>query len=227
MIVSIHQPEHLPYLGFFNKMSRCDKYVILDDVQYTKNNFQNRNKIISKNNQEIWLTVPVSIKNHTKKTIKDIKVANVGNWQKKYLKTIEQVYSKHKYFELYIDEIKGIICKDYTYLIDLNMDFICFFRNIFNISNELLFSSTLDINSFKSDRIVDICRVLDATVYLSGNGAKGYLNKDLFENENIKLVFQDYQHPTYESKNFMPYLSSIDLAMNCGPGSEKIIKNFK
>ena len=226
MIVSIHQPEHLPYMGFFNKMARCDKYVILDDVQYTKNNFQNRNKIISKQSKELWLTVPVNIKKHIQKEIKDMRIANISNWKKKYISTIEQTYSKHRYFNLYIDELKDLITQEHNFLIELNMSLIYFFRNIFNISTEMIFSSSLSINSTKTIRIVDICKKLNGTVYLSGNGAKQYLDETLFQENAIDLAYQNYEHPVYEARNFVPYLSSLDLIMNCGMESEKIVKKF-
>jgi len=224
VIVSIHQPEHLPYLGYFNKMARCDKYIILDDVQFTKNNFQNRNKIIDKNNHETWLSVPVEMKNHTQLLIKDMKIANIANWQKKYIKTIEQIYSKHEYYHKYIEEIKSIIIKHNKYLIDLNMAFIYFFRNTFNIDSKIIFSSSLNVNSVKNERVIDLCKSVGATTYLSGNGAKNYLDSNSFSENGLELIYQDYEHPSYNSKNFMPYLSSLDLLMNCGEDGENIVK---
>lgn len=225
MIVAIHQPEHLPYLGFFNKMSRCDIFVMLDDVQFTKNNFQNRNRVLSTNQKDLWLTVPVQTKGHTQNHIRDIVISRAGNWKKKYIKTIRQCYSKHPYFGRYFEAVEGIMNQEHTLLLDLNMAWIKFFRASLQIDNQVVFSSELNINSKKTDRLVDICKHLNATQYLSGDGAKAYLDERVFNEVDIDVRYQSFVHPEYPSKHFKPYLSCIDLLMNCGDESGSIVRS--
>jgi hypothetical protein len=215
-IITIHQPEHLPWCGYFNKMRLSDHYVILDDVQYKKNNFQNRNRIIS-NTGVKWLTVPVQIKGHINKTIEDMLV--VDGWEKKYYGLFEQSYKNHPYFIKYKDEIKEIIYSSNNRIIDINMRFIEFFRAIFKITTPVTFSSSLSVNTTSTPRLVDICSKLNGDEYLAGIGSYEYLDTSLFNRNDIKVStheFQPMQYSQLGSEIFIPYMSCVDLIMNVG-----------
>lgn len=168
MKVAIHQPEHFPYMGFFNKMESADLFIILDDVQYTKNNWQNRNRFLNTNKVEEFFTVQLEKDPH-KKLIKDVLTVN-GPWRNKNPKKIKQNF--------------GIDIKDifqYKKLIDINMASIRWGANKLNIKTPILFSSMFNITTSGTQRIVDICSSVNATKYLSGPGAKKYLDTTLFK----------------------------------------------
>ncbi len=167
MRVAIHQPEHFPYMGFFDKMRSSDLFIILDDVQYTKNNWQNRNRFLNKNNVEEFFTVQVE-KNANKKHIKDVLTVN-GPWRSKNPKKIKQNFN--------ID-IEHMF--QYKKLIDINMESIRWGALQLNINTPILFSSMLNISTSGSQRLADICSNVNATEYISGNGGKAYLDESLF-----------------------------------------------
>lgn len=225
MLVTIHQPENLPWLGFFHKMNLADRYVILDTVQFTKNNVQNRNKIFSENNDFSWVSVPVSLKGHTSLTLKDTLISNENNpkWKKTYWGKIENTYRKHPYFKEYSEELKGIILEDCTKLVDFNMKIVQFFRDKLGINTEIIMASDLGVTGARSDLLLDICKKTEATTYLSGPSGRDYLNKEIFAESNIGLDYHQFNHPTYEAKRFVKYLSTLDLLMNCGPESREIL----
>lgn len=167
MKVTIHQPEHFPYMGFFEKMKISDIFVILDDVQYKKNNWQNRNKFLNKNKVEEFFSVQVE-KGATKKNIKDVKVVE-GSWKTKNIKKIKQNFN--------IDTTQ---IYSYNKLIDINMASIKWAMEQLNINTPLIYSSSLSISTKGTQRLVDICEKLKATEYISGEGGKSYLKENLF-----------------------------------------------
>ena len=186
MIIAIHQPEHFPYAGFFQKMEACDLFVILDDVQFTKNHFQNRNRFLNKNNIEEWFTIPIPSSSNTK-LIKDIMILDQSNWQKKITTKILQ--------NLKIDVSE--VYKTSNNLLHLNMASINFIRQKLSIDTPMIFSSTLNIESKKSSRLLDICKNLNATTYISGRGGIDYLEQDLFIKNNIELKIFNPQVKDY------------------------------
>ena len=212
MIITIHQPEHLIWLGLIDKIFRADVFVVLDNVQFRKNYFQNRNKIKTKDGWA-WLTVPV--KKHPLKTkIKDIEISYNHNWVQGYLDLIRRNYKKTKYFTNYFPELEKIILKKYKYLADLNLELIKFILKHFKIETKVVRVSELKLSENKSgsDLILEICQKLSAETYLSGTSGKDYLNIYDFESAGIKVIFQEFD---YSDET----LSSIDLLFNYGPKS--------
>ena len=184
MKIAIHQPEHFPYMGFFEKMKSADLFVILDDVQYKKNNWQNRNKFLNKNGVEEFFSVQVE-KEATKKLIKDVNVVD-GVWRKKVIKKLQQ--------NLDID-VSYIYSHDK--LIDINMNSIMWVREKLNINKPIIHSSDLYINTKSTQRLVDICNEVGATEYISGEGGKDYLDKSLFK--DIKIIYSKPKLKNYYS----------------------------
>ena len=222
-IVSIHQPGYIPWLGFFKKIEYSDVFVFLDDVQYVKNGYQNRNKIKTEKG-EMWLTIPTTRKFKT--ILKDIKIDNTSRWKEKHSKSIVQNYSKAKFFNKYWEDMSIFYQKDYEYLIDFNMEIILFLMKKFEIKTKILFSSELEISTEGSERILDICKLLNAEKYLSGILGKAYLNEDDFIKNNIKVEYQNFQHPKYSQcyPPFVTHMGAIDLLFNEGVKSEEILK---
>ena len=137
MRISIHQPEHMPWLGFFHKMASCDVFVLLDNVQFKKNNWQNRNRIVEWDGSLVWLTVPVLIKGHMETTIKDIRINNEISWRRKYWGRLRGAYCKHPYYDMNEEVLEGIIFGEDTFLRNLNYRLILFFRKALGIKTKI------------------------------------------------------------------------------------------
>ena len=209
-IIAVHQPEHLPWAGYFLKMMRCDIWVNLDCVQYSKNQYQNRNKIIDRNGQTLWITVPILQKGHTTNTIRGMKIANNSTWKRKYLKTILLNYSSYPFFKNYYPKLEEIIFSADENLSSLNISLIIFIKNILEINPTIIHAFDLNPNGKKNCLIIDLCKKLGGTKYISGNGAKKYINVSQFNEKNIDVVFN-------ETPDFLPKVSIIDLLFRHGP----------
>lgn len=219
MIIAIHQPNYLPYLGFFDKMKQADIFVIYDDAQFNKEDFQHRNKIRIYHGWK-WLTVPVEKK---LLPIKEIKIKNeVVNknikWSDSHLRDIKDNYKDTAFYTKYINEIETIYKKKYENLIDLNMSFINFFKSIFGIKAKFIFSSELNLSSKGTQRLIDIVELLGGDTYLSGPMGRNYLDVSLFEKKGIEVKFQGFKHPLYKQRyeTFIPNMSAIDALFCTG-----------
>jgi len=179
MRIAIHQPEHFPYMGFFQKMQSVDLFVILDDVQYTKGGWQNRNKFLNKNNVEEFFTVQVE-KKANKKLIKDVNVID-GPWRRKVIKKIQQNFGV---------DLSCVYDKDK--LLEMNLCSIEWGRDKLNIDTEMIMSSDLNIETTKTQRILDICKSVGASEYVCGQGCidpkyGAYLDMSLFANMKLTV----------------------------------------
>ncbi|HLP86292.1 MAG TPA: WbqC family protein [Candidatus Paceibacterota bacterium] len=226
MIVTIHQPEHLVWLGLISKISKSDIFVVFDNTQFKKNYFENRNKIKNKDGW-MWLTVPV--KDHSLSAeIKDIEISYNTNWQRKYLNTLQTNYSKSPFFKVYFNKIESIINKKHKLLIDLNLEVLLFLLESFGFNKKIIKSSELHIpQDIKngSDICLEICKSLKADTYLSGISGKDYLNLDDFEKVGIKVIFHNFNHPVYDQLwgDFIPGMSSLDALFNLGEKAKELI----
>lgn len=175
MIVTIHQPEHFPYDGFFQKMSRADLFVVLDNVKFRKNYFQNRNKIKSRSGDDLWITVPVE-KSADSKDIRDVMTSTDPNWRKKVSKTIQEnlgVDLKHVY--------------EHDKLIDINMSSIKWCMDKMGIKKQMVMSSSLEVSGSKSELLVNILKRVGAKKYLSGPSGRDYLDLNLFDGIEVEF----------------------------------------
>lgn len=225
MIVTIHQPEHMPWPGFFDKVSRADLFVILDNVQFRKNYFQNRNKIRTANGSS-WITVPV---NRTIETlINEVRIADDAGWKKRWWNTIYLAYKRSRYFDMYAGDLEKAMTIDTGLLSELNINLIkCLFR-FMGISTRVQIASELGAQGKGSDMLLDICKKVGADGYLSGISGKEYLKIDDFSREGIAVNFQEFHHPIYKQlyEPFMPCMSVIDLVFNYGSASLEVIKGL-
>jgi len=224
MIPAAHQPQFLPWIGYFHKMANCDIFVYVDDVQYKKGEFQNRNKIRVAEGW-IWLTVPVITKGKLDQKIKDVEINPNHEWKIKHLKSIEYAYKSAKYYKDYIGDVSSFYNTSWEKLNLASMHLINLFRNKLNINNQTHFSSEFNITTTRSQRLVDLCKTTGADTYLSGQGAKEYLDESLFSKNKIKVIYQAFKHPVYSQvyQPFEPYMSVLDLLLNCGPESREIL----
>ena len=226
MIVAIHQPEFMPWLGFFNKMKRADLYIIFDHVQFKKRYFENRNRIKAKD-QYLWVTLPVKSKNRYLQSILDVEIYNGSDWQRKIWEKIRHSYVKTEFFDEFSNSLKNLIFeKKYEKLIDFNLSFIEWARKVLEITTPMKLSSALGMSEYKSSGLIfEICRRVGANQYLCGPSGKDYLDLDQFKAAGIEIIWQEYKHPEYTQwrGKFIPYLSILDAIFNCGLNCRDII----
>ena len=225
--VIIRQPGYLPNLGFFKKIQSCDTFVFLDDVQFVKDRFDNRNQILSKSGK-IWLTVPLK-RPVFKKNLNEIVISNENDWNLDHLNLIHDAYVNSKFFDMYWNSIKQILEKRWEKLIDLNMVLIDYFISILDLETTTVYSSKLKKSSNQSQRLLDICNYCNASCYISGVSGKEYLNEEIFRKSGVKVIYENFQHPIYTQlyKPFEQNLSILDLLFNEGDNSRKILNETK
>ena len=217
MKVAIHQPNHLPYLGFFHKMLHCDVFVIHDDAQFNDSDYQHRNRIRTHDGWT-WLTVPVERKEIPINEVSIKNSVNIGKrlWSKAHFEIIEGWYKKAPYFSSYKDDLLEIYEKKYNKLVDLNMALIHFLIKAFDIDIKIDYSTNYTFDSKSTQRIVDTVRAVGGDVYFSGPMGKDYMDMSLFT--DIKVEFQQFEHPVYSQcyDGFEANMSAIDALFNLG-----------
>ena len=215
---SIHQPQYLPWFFYFQKILESDFFVFLDNAQFQKNGIQNRNKIKNKDG-ELWLTVPVKRSLDTK--INEVEIENTKNWKKKHLKTIEESYSKSKFYNYYKKEFEEIYGSNFSRLSSFNIELIKFFLKKMNINTKIILGSEMSVTGNKSQLLLQICQRLQSKTYLSGYGGKDYLDENLFQDKKIKIKYIqykeiiDYEQP-YQKLGHIKNLSILDFLFNVG-----------
>lgn len=227
MIAAGHQPNYLPWLGFFDKMSKCNVFIIEDNVQYEQQGFQNRNKVKTFMGVK-WLTVPVE---HEGKPVRmdEVKVANKAekNWASRHWLTVKYNYCKAPYWSDYADFFEQTYSQMWDRLIDLNMHMIYGVKKFLKIETPIVLASSLNVSGKKSDFVLEQCKTLGATTHLSGTGGRDYLDLESFSRAGIKVVFQDFRHPVYQQLHgdFVPDLSAVDYLFCTGARDWGIMVN--
>jgi len=227
MICSIHQPQSFPWLGYFAKIMTSDTFIFLDNVQYKKNEYQNRNRI-KYDDKAHWLTIPV--KYRFGQYINEVEINNTVNWRRKVINSLQTYYAKSPYFNQFFPIIKELINKDYTSLNIFNIDFTLWVLNFMEINTQTLISSQIiSTDTFRelprSEKLMMLVHKTEASTYLSGQGGKEYLDEDIFKKNNINIHYQKYIHPKYtqNGEEFVSHLSILDLLFNEGKNSKSII----
>jgi len=218
MRVSIHQPQYLPWYPYFQKIIASDLFIYLDTVDFQKNGLQNRNKILT-NSGPAWLTVPV--KQKLKQKIIDTKISKVSNWKEKHMKTLSFNYGKLENFKNYHSFLWNVYAEASDSLAELNIALTNQILNLMNITTPTIMSSQLDSFGVSTELIVNLCRQVGATTYVSGNGGKNYLDQSLFSSSGIHLEFLSpllpNPYPTvYTDVGCHCDLSIVDFLFNCG-----------
>lgn len=224
MIIAIHQPNYLPWIGFFDKLDQSDKFVLLDKAFFTKSEYIHRNNIKTPQGSHT-LTVPVSNKDAP---INEVRIAFDKSWKNQHWKVIESNYKKCPYWNKYKDGIEEIYNNKWEHLSTFNITIIKYLKRVLNISSELYVESEFGLDFGKGNaRNSNIVSHLKGDIYLSGNGARVYNDVSEFEKKQIQLVYQNFTHPTYTQRwgSFIPNLSIIDMLFNCGPFTMEIIKS--
>jgi hypothetical protein len=215
--ISIHQPAYLPWLGYFHRIILSDVFIFLDTVQFEKNSFTNRNKILVSGGP-IWLTVPIKMKGHTSKVLHEMEISADERWKNKHLRSIELAYSKTSYFNRFFPDIERYILSAGSSFCDFVYSMTAYFLNVMGIDIHMVRSSSLPIRGVKSELVKNIGVYLNADIYISGALGRDYLDLESFARENIKVIYQDYRHPVYPQRlgGFKAGMSILDLLMNRG-----------
>lgn len=224
-LITIHQPNYLSWPGFFHKWLISDAFVILDTVQYHKNEWQNRNRIKTVNGVQ-WLTVPVHFT--FPQTIREVSVANAP-WGRKQIAAIEQAYARAPFFADYWPHIRPLLAADWSLLRDLNVALIRELGGMIGCRAPLHLASAMGVDSpDPTERLLLLTRALGGDSYLSGREGRNYLQRERFAEAGIGLLFQQVEAPIYPQLHgpFVPYLSLLDLLFNVGDRSESIIRTM-
>jgi len=223
MIVSVHQPQYLPWLGYFDKIDQADIFILLDNVQFKKNEWQNRNRIKTASGWQ-WLTVPVMYK--FPQLINEVRINNRDKWQHRQRQTIMSNYKKAPFWSLLEEFFEEIFSRNWQYISQLNIHVVRKLARFLGITTPIYVASELgEFPNEPDERIIALTKHFDATVYLAGNGGKGYMAIDKYSHYGIKATFQEFKHPVYNQLfgDFEPNMSVIDLIYNYGENSLKIL----
>ena len=230
MLVAAHQPAFLPWLGYLDKMARADLFVVVDCVQFETQNFQNRNRV-KRHDGAGWLTVPVRHgRQHDR--VDDKRICSEPNprhnWQRRAWRTIEIHYRRAPFFARYADELRDVLLRPWERLVDLDLATLDLARRWLGIAVPMVRSSTLDLSGAKTERILDLCRKVNASGYLSGTGGStGYLDVEQMQRAGVDVVWQRFTHPVHAQRyphlGFIPNLAFVDAVLNCGPEARAIL----
>lgn len=227
-LVVIHQPDFLPYLGFFDRLLQADIYVVLDTVQYvngSSNSWMNRDKIKTPKGEQ-WLTVCVN-KAPRETSIQQIYLLEDNKWREHNLNLIRENYRKAQYFNEIFPYIEQLYKINAEKMMDFNFASIKMLMELFDIEIDIKFASELPAKGKNNELVIDIVKCLGCRRYLSGVGAKDYYKPEPYNRAGVEVVWQNFVHPVYPQQfgEFIPYLSSIDLLFNCGIAhSRRIIR---
>jgi hypothetical protein len=226
MIVAAHQPNLIPWLGYFDKMQRADVFISVDHVQVERQSFQTRTRILTGEGAR-WITVPV-VQESRDERIMDKKIDNsrVGRfrWGRKMALTLKYAYQSTPHYRMYEPALAQILDMRWEMLADLNLALIEFCRDALGIRTPVVKSSELKISGAKSEMVLNMCKELGADAYLSGAGAsRDYLDVAAFERAGIQVLWQEFQHPEYAQgapgEPFVDKLSALDFMFRCGGGA--------
>jgi hypothetical protein len=227
--VATVQSNYIPWKGYFDLINMVDEFILFDDAQYTRRDWRNRNLIKTKDGLK-WITIPVDVKGKYYQKIKETKVSD-SKWGKKHWHSIVCNYSKAKHFKAYRDIFEELYLNNSEiYLSKINYRFMKGICKILGIKTKISWSMDYKLINGKTERLVDLCQQANATEYISGPSARGYIDDNLFNVENIKLSYIDYSNYPEYSQLFPPFqhgVSIIDLIFNEGPDSQKYMKSFK
>lgn len=226
-VVAIHQPNYIPWPGYFHKLAACDVFVHLDAVQYPRGqSFAARNRIKTPNGVT-YLTVPVSVpKGHEgKASYLEVELAD-ERWRDKHLKTVEQSYKRAPHFEEVFELYRAGLERGET-LVDLNIGLIEAIARYLGIeTRRVRLSELLDSFGEKTELILDVCRAVGSDTYLSGSGGgREYTNEELLNEHGIELRYDEYEYPEHPQlwNGFEPNLSVLDLLFNCGRAGRELV----
>jgi WbqC-like protein len=218
MRLAAHQPQYLPWLGYFDKMARADHFVLLDTVQFKKNEWQNRNRIRTAGGWQ-WLTVPVHYR--FPMSIAEVRIDETSGWRRKHCESLRQAYARAPHREAILAAVAALVERPHPTLATLNTEGVLALARLLGISTPVVLASSLEgIPEGPDERLIALCRRFGCTTYLAGQGGHDYMDLSLWERAGIAVEFQRFHHPIYPQSHpgFEPNLSAVDALMHLGPG---------
>ncbi len=224
MICTVHQPNYLPYLGFFEKAFKSDVFILYDTTQFKKNDWQNRNKICVSGGWQ-WISLPVL--HDFGQKINEVKIKDPKKSLSKNWRSLQVTYSRSPYFKQFAPAYEEIFSSEIELLTELNCRIITKTAEHLGIKSKFIRSSELPlINTTSTQALIDLTKLVDADTYISGGEGINYLDMGLWNSTGLKIMFQKYHHPQYTQFNnseFQPYMNILDLLFNCGNNSLEIL----
>jgi len=223
MRVGIHQLHYLPWLRYFEKIARSDVFIVLDNIQYNKNGWQNRNRIKA-GDGALLLTIPVL--ECFGQNLDAVRIDNAAPWRRKHLRSIRQSYAKAPFWAEHAAFIDEVYARDWEFLNDLNRHMLGYFTEALGIPTRIVYASALDVPGIATERLVNLIRAVGGNRYYCGAHAHdAYLDAALLDAAGIGLELQEWRAPVYAQGRggFVPDLSILDLLLNCGPDSLRIL----
>ena len=226
MRVTIHQPQYLPWLGYLDKIDQAELFVMLDNVQFKKQEWQNRNRIRTAAGWQ-WMTVPVL--QRFGQRVNEVRINTHVRWQATQLRAIEMHYARAPFCKSYLTALHELLQRPWDRLADLNLMVLRWLLDAFGIKTPIRLASEMVLREEATDRLIDICRLVGATRYLAGAGGGDYLDTGRFAQSGVRLEIQDFKHPEYRQcyKPFVPALSALDLLLNCGPDARAVLRSTR
>ena len=227
--LAIAQPTFLPWLGWFDLADQVDRLVILDDVSFSKQSWQQRNRIRTQSGLD-FITVPVKKSGRFGQHIVDCELAN-QMFLEKILNSLKANYAKSSFFKEYFESFESTfrLSASNNFLVELNCNMIYWIADVLQVKTPMVRSTTLNVGGERGEHVAGICQDVGAKLYLSPAGAEDYLIEDrrAFDSRDIEIQFHVYDHPVYEQRfdPFIPFASAIDLIFNCGPNAAAIMRS--
>ncbi len=224
MLAAIHQLHYLPWLRYMEKLARADVFIVLDDVQYTKNGFQNRNKIKHAGG---WMYLTVPVRASFGQTIREVAVAG-NTWGPAHWRAIETNYRKAPHYLAHAAPLADICRRSWERLAEVSWELLAYFRHALEIPTPVVRASELGVMSTSTTRLIELCQAVGADRYYSGShAAEAYLDQRAMEEAGIGVVLQEWVCPTYHQcfpeVGFLPDLSVLDLLLNEGPHARQVL----
>lgn len=222
--IGILQPAYLPWLGFFEQLWRCERFVLFDDVQFTRRSWRHRNRIRTAEGWA-WLSVPVQ-EGARDGTIAAARIADGVPWARKHARTLEHAYRAAPYFSTYWDRFAAVYERPWSGLVDLDEALIRTMASAMGIEREVLRASDLGVGGTRTEHVAALCKKLGADHLYDGEAARYLLDVEALKRQGIEVTFQDFVHPVYSQcfEPFIPYLSAIDLLFSAGPGTLELVR---
>jgi hypothetical protein len=227
VIVSIHQPGYLPWHGLFHRLALSDTHIFFDSTQFEKNGFNNRVKVKTPQGVK-WLTVPVLTKGRFgHNPISSIPINNAVDWSDIHRKTLLYNYSRAPFWKAHHEFFFEVFSRTWNLLGDLNIFTVEYLARALGVRCQFVKASQLGPLGTKAELVVNLCKAVGASTYISGINGRQYLDAAGFEREGISLRFQAYREPRYTQLHgeFQPFMSIVDLLFNHGPSSLEIVLN--
>ena len=231
MIVAAHQPHYMPWIGYLDKLAKADRFVLMDDLQYEDQNFQNRQRLKLADGPH-WVSVPLVHASQSARII-DRKIDNTGigsrhHWQHRTWRTLCVHYGRSPHFSRYAKDLEIVYTRRWEYLFDLQLHMLELACSWLDIETKIVRASSLGLTGQKTDRILDFCTKLGAKIYLTGRGGStDYLDVDRLAAGGVTVMWQQFTHPIYPQRypacGFVSHLGFLDLVLNCGPESAAVV----